>query len=390
MEALVVVGSKGSIWGLANLLSRAGFSVDWIAISPLMRSSRFVRSMSVMGSFEETLQFARDLICTRAKPYDWVIPGDDETAKALGEFDWPCERKPKLLTTSTAGGVSHIFSKIGLSQVLREGGVQTPPFEIAGSSAEAAMAAQRLGYPVLLKVDQSAGGVGVHQSFCAGDVSRLENLFAGGPLLIQKWIEGRELDLSAIYLNHELVHFSCARIESTLTRFGLSVVRTYYPLPLVSEQIFEELATLGHLLGANGFTNISCIEAADGSGRYFFEVDMRPNAWMDYSRFYGEDAAVRIRNWFLTGAVLTKEGAGNGKKAAPIVIPYFLRMNFQDLARNRHGVWKFIPLADGWVVLRLLAPIGMQGMAEMTRLIVPRKMRPAIRRALHAVGVKYD
>ena len=374
MEVLVVESSEGVLWGLPYLLVRAGFSVDWIGASPRMRLSRFIRSLCVRETFQQIVQVACDRICQQPKPYDWVIAGDDQCLKALSDFEWPDGATPRLLAAAPDGNVSHIYSKIGLSQTLRDAGVRIPPFEVAANCVEAVTAAHRLGYPVLLKVDSSAGGIGVRQCVCDDDVMGHEDLFSHGPLLVQKKIEGQELDLSAIFFERELVHFSYSRIEKTLSPFGLSVLRTYLPSPLVSNEVFTELAALGRALGANGFSNISCIDAADGSGRYYFEADLRPNVWADFSRFYGEDAAVRIRNWFVRRTTLTRENASTRRESAPILIPYFLRLEFRDLVMNRYKVWRFIPLADPLIVLSLLTPVFTLGVA---RALFPRKMRSA-------------
>lgn len=63
-------------------------------------------------------------------------------------------------------------------------------------------------------------------------------------------------------------------------KFGASSLRKYYQTSVVDKEIFLEVQQLGKALGADGFTNISCIQSVDGGGRYVIEADMRANAWI--------------------------------------------------------------------------------------------------------------
>lgn len=386
MDALVVGESTQILLPVPYMLYRAGFSVDLITTSWLLRCSRFARAVCKPGTFDEMVQTAYDRICGRAKPYDWVIPGDDKTLKALGALDWPAWARPRFLPADGERCDSHLFSKIGLSKLLSAGGIQTPAFRLAASCGDAVTAANLLGYPVFLKVDASSGGVGVHKCECDGDVRQHESLFAKERALVQKEIRGRELDLSAIYVESRLVHFAYSRVERALEHFGPSVLRTYYPLPLVDEQVFTELAALGRVLGADGFVTITCCEAEDGSGRYYFEADMRPNVWIDYPTYFGDDPAERIRKWFRSRECLTKESAGTRAVQAPITIPYFLRIQLWELIVNRYQAWKFIPFAEPVIVCYFLLFKCASGLAK---LFLPKKIRRGILTRLIGARIKF-
>lgn len=384
MEALIVGRAVSLMWSLPALLSRAGFTVDVIATSGLLRTSKFVRRVDRAASSEEMLRLAYERICGCAAPYDWVIACDDDTIRDLSRMDWPEECKPKHLPLATERH-SHIYSKIGLSQVLSAAGVKTPPFCVAANCGEAIVAANAMGYPVLVKADSGNGGEGVRECRNDLDIGKLEGIFAW-PMLVQRRIEGRELDLSAIYFERKLVHFAYSTIERTLPGFAPSVVRKYLPLPLVAKEIFDEQAALGEALDADGFVTISCIDAKDGSGRYYFEADMRTNVWMDFSRFYGEDAALRIREWFLSGATLHRDELGNAAGCVPVTMPYFQRMSLWELMLNRDEVWKFIPWTDTRVVLSVLCS---QLLMPVARTMAPSKLRQVVKRGMLAVGVPF-
>ena len=353
MEALVIARTTIPAWDILHLLSRAGFSVDIVTTSRYLGLSRFARTVHTVAS-EALASSAYEVVRIRNKPYDWVMATDDLTLRALAQLEWPSGMRLKFLPSTTPENLHHLCSKIGLSRVLSAGGIRTPPFRIARDHKEAIEAASAIGYPVMLKVDFSSGGEGVHACAEDADVVGLGHLFGEHPLLVQKKIEGTELDLSAIFFDGELVHFTYSTFERTLKRFGVSAVRTYYPLALVPGEIFTEVAALGNVLGASGFVNITCIKAADGT-RNYIEADMRPNAWADFSRFFGEDAAPRIRDWFGSRVRLTMaNAAGVGAGQVPLMIPYFLRLECWELLTNRYAVWQFIPFADARLVRRLL------------------------------------
>lgn len=387
MEACIVGTAPSLIWPLPFLLARAGFEVDAITTSSLLRASRFVRTVERAETLDAIVQLAYERICNRERPYDWVIAGDDATVWELSRLDWPAGVEPKYLPRARVGQVDHIYSKIGLSQALERGAVKTPRFRVAPNCAEAVSAAREFGYPVLIKTDSDSGGVGVYRCESDGDVGALAWRFGMGPMLVQEWIAGPELDLSAIFFDRKLVHFAYSEIEWTVpSSTALSAVRRYFPLPLVNDAVFEELAVLGRALNANGFVSIACIKAADGSGRYYFEADMRPNAWTDVSQFFGDDAAARIRGWFARGEALSKPNLEPAAECMPMRIPHFLRIARWELLVNRHSVWRFIPWSDTSVVLR---QIGSRMLMPVVRSLVPWRMRRAVKRGMLGAGIAF-
>lgn len=350
LRALLVSDSTAIAWSMPSLLHRAGFDVDAVATSSLLKHSRFVRHFRQLPSVGMLAQETQRLV--RDNTYDWVIATDDNMLAALADLAWHNDARPRHLPVWHEQTRRHICSKIGLSHALKENAVQTPPFAVAADCSEAVSAAGVLGYPVMLKVDRSAGGLGVFECRDDDDIIARGSVFANGPLLVQKKIEGVETDLSAIYLDGMLVHFANSIFERTNLRFGPSVVRTYRSVSGVSQSIFDELAQLGRGLHLGGFVNITCIDAADGSGRYYIEADMRPNVWFDFSRFCGDDAATRIRAWYASGTSLAPVHAG--AQAYTVMIPYFLRLRVWELLINRYRVWRFVPWHEPLLVGRLL------------------------------------
>ena len=124
--------------------------------------------------------------------------------------------------------------------------------------------------------------------------------------------------------------------------------------------MFDELTKLGRGLGAHGFTTISAIDADDGSGRYYFECDMRPKRLGGFFALLRggpgtENSPMVQRTEVLTKASATATADNSSEE---MTIPYFLRMRSLDLLRNRFGAWRFIPRADARLLRRLLLGEG--------------------------------
>jgi hypothetical protein len=384
VEALVVGVNDYMIWPLPRLLARAGFAVDSVEVSGVLRHSRFVRHAHRVNHIKNIPAFADDLNRKRPRPYDLVVIADDPTLTAFVEREQQGTQSG-LLPVIAGSSHAHLHSKIGLSRRLSECGVQTPRFGVARCRDEAATIAGALGYPVFVKRDAGSGGHGVYKCNDAGAIAAL-NVF-DQPVLIQKAIAGAEHRVSAAFFDAQLVHFDYADAVRSLANFGPTIVRTYYPSALVDPAVFGELGALARALGAHGFANISLIDAADGSGRYYFECDMRPNAWADFAPYFGEDPADRIRAWFAERTPLTREAAvATSNRKAPLTIPHFLRLSFFELATNYRGVWRYVPLEDAPLIRALLlGRIIDLFYRSGARDLVPEPVRRGLKRAYKAV-----
>ena len=198
---------------------------------------------------------------TKNNNYSLIVIGDDNTLKKILNSDLSAEEKVKLLPIQAIKNLDHVYSKIGLSKVFREFGINTPAFCIAKNKSELKKSVEFLGYPVLVKIDSSGGGFGVFECSSNVDVEVFLSKLHTYPVLIQKKIQDVELDLSGIYQNSELINFSYSRIERVNGKFGASVLKTYVKIAHLQKDIFDELNLLGKALGANGFVNIACIQS---------------------------------------------------------------------------------------------------------------------------------
>ena len=349
LKALLIGEGHSLFWNVPHLLARAGFQVDVLTLSHILKNSKFIHHCEIVPkgqSFE-------DVISQKTlSDYDWIILSHDAMLSSILHSNLSPSKKLELLPVLSEQNYSHLYSKIGLSQTLARHHIKTPPFDVVTSCAEAMVKADQLGYPVLLKKDASGGGSGIFECQSAHDFAKIPSNLFDKPMLIQKMMEGDEVDVSAIFLEGQLIHCHYAKVEGVIKKFGPSWLRRYTPLTSVDKNLFDELAAIGKALGAHGMSNISCLETKDG--RFYIEVDMRPNVWADVTRFFGDDPAPRIQKWFLHRETLAVPAQQNGTAAETILIPYFLRMRRRDLLLNRQRVWKYIPFEDTKLVTRLL------------------------------------
>lgn len=346
MNVLLIGRNLGLIWVLPQLFHRADFNVDVISSASLLNKSRFVRSFDLVPNYQSLIPYIANRL---EQNYDWVVITDDVTLKEVVHSSLSLEQKLKVLPVIKEENFAHIYSKIGLSKALFEAGISTPPFFEAHTILEARTAARELGYPILLKQDASGGGTGIHQCSCPTDFDRIDPHFFDQPVLVQKKVAGLEMDLSAIFLKGNLIHFSYSTVNRVIRNpFGPSAIRTYTPLSFVDPEIFNELSSIGKALGAHGFTNLGAIQS--GKRRYYFEADMRPNAWIDTPRYFELDPAIRMKR----GEPLKFPVPVLPNQPSKIIIPYFLRLTRFELLFNRYDVWKYIPREDPTLVFRVI------------------------------------
>lgn len=351
------------------ILKRADFDVDLIAFFGISARDSSFRSIYCINSIGQLAKILPKLL--RQSNYDLVVVGDDETLLDIHGSNLSAELKMRILPISSISGESHLYSKIGLSRLLQKSEITTPRFEVAKNEAELLSFAEKMGYPVIFKIDNSGGGGGVFQCNSLGEIFTHLRSYKY-PLLVQQFIEGDMLDLSAFYQNGQLIHFTYSRVEKTVHgSFGPSSVRSYQQLAIVNREVFEELQRLGMALSAHGFVNISVMHSIKDGKRYYFEADMRPNVWIDYGKYIGNDAAISISDYFTSGQTLNGPPVLNPQYPHNLLIPYILRLSFWDLLLNKYKCWDYI---EGWsqLFLQILDRIDGALIALSIRLIKPR------------------
>ena len=341
LKALLITSNIVSMMTIPDLLGRAGFKVDCVSLTRAKKHRHVVNNFIYVADVAELLEVASRKARER---YDLIVIGEDELLQTVLNSSLSDDLKLLLLPVLETEKFCHIYSKIGLSNVLQEYGVNTPEFRVANGRDDLKKLVGEIGYPVIVKIDSSSSGFGVYECSDNNDVDNLSGELKDYPVLIQKKIEGTQLDLSGFYQDGQLIHFSYSCPQRFFgNKFGVESVRNYSQLGSVEEIFFDDLMHLGMALGANGFANICCIRSVQDQKLYFIEADMRPNAWINFPRYFGDDPAIRISNYFTSGQVLKYPCKVNKRFPEKITLPFFFRLNLWEIISNRYGVWKYIP-----------------------------------------------
>ncbi len=329
---------------LPFLLTRAGFEIEAITGRPFVNYGVLI---SKQIELEKLSDLPAKLDEIDLNIYDLIVVFDDISLREIVKSNLSLAKKLQLLPVLTAENFQHLGSKIALSKVLTEAQVRTPEFLVAQGLEQVIAAAEKLQFPVMLKVDFSGGGDGTFECHNESDIRAISSCRFAAPLLVQKKITGPELDLSAFYQNSQLIHFGYSWFEKVISKFGPSSLRTYEQLGVSCDaELFSQMQQLGKALGANGFVNVSAIKSETDGKIYFFEADMRPNVWVDFTKIVGDDLALRMRNWFEKKAALQFPIAINCGFPSKILAAHFLRISFQQILFNYGNVWKSLSAED--------------------------------------------
>ncbi len=369
-----------------GLLTRAGFTVDVISTNTFFKKNRSIRDYFLAEQNDLLVKIASEKI---KKEYTLVVIADDPTLGKILNSNLSSEEKLALLPVISDKHFAHIFSKIGLSQAFKRSGLLTPDFRIANDTHELKNAVREMGHPVIIKLDSSSGGTGVFES--SGD-DRFDNLITSiktYPVLVQKKIKGIEVSMEAFYQNGRLIHFACSTQEKYKYKFGPTSVRRYVQLSQLEEEVFENLRLLGSALGANGFANISSIRSDLDQKLYFIEADMRPNLWVNHSRYFGDDPAKVIERYFFTRKTLKSPYPVNPGYPEQILLSHPLRLGLGDLILNRHQVWRHLPENFLYLMLRYRFWAWVtDAMAKRYKRLLPKPYRALVKK--HLSSIKYS
>lgn len=387
MNALIICNDTSLSWYLPYLLHRAGFAVDTISKTGLFTKSRFVSHTNLIPYQASVADHAIKLIKKNPNKYQWIVVCEDQLLLDILNTSTTDEIKLKILPVLSTKDFRHLFSKIGLAEVLSENGIKSPNYACARNVAEAIAISHKLNFPLLLKKNSSHGGQGIIECANQNDLEKASEFFKDGPALLQEKLSGDMVDLSAIYQQGNLIHYSHSYIVRCTGRFGPSVVRDYVLPQDTNQKIIRELQKIGNALGANGFVNISCVER-EGE-MYFFEADMRPNVWQDFTSYIHTDPAKNIRNWFQNNTCIKAEDySTTAKNTRHKRLPYFLRLKKTELLRNRYQCWSYIPLHDRKLVAYLLLNhLITRPIISFIQKFTTQKLRHTVRQKLANCGI---
>jgi predicted ATP-grasp superfamily ATP-dependent carboligase len=293
-----------------------------------------------------------ELVEKKGSEYEWIIPGDDIIIRLLNEKITSEALFYKILPLTKIENRELLGSKAGFSSLCTRYGIKTPKYLIYTPEMTAASIGAYMGYPFLMKVDKSEGGFGVF--LCENETSfpnQLAQVSNKENMVFQQFIQGYDINVEVLYRKGELMVYNYSRTLKIMGKFGVSTQRSFYS----NTAIEGELIKMGRDLGLNGFGNVVFMYSEPEKTHYLIEVDVRPNAWMYYGKFTGNDFSEAVRRILIDDLRLVRPGSTQSNKTIQINLykkDVYRCLVEKDLKGflgwmfNKDGCWKYIPFYD--------------------------------------------
>ena len=229
-----------------------------------------------------------------ARRFDWIVLGDGEILGAAVEQSgaW---RRGWFPIDGDNEAARLLVSKTAFARVMTRAALPIPRSE-ATTGAGAAAAAARIGYPVIVKPDQSSAGRGI---FRADNEQQLGALASEDmPVAIQEFVTGPVGSTAVLFVDGKpCCWMSSFKDEVHPKPFGPSSVRRYAFFPTIESQ----LERIGRELRLTGLCGLDWILPAGYDEPLFIELNGRPPPWLHLHRHFGVDFPGAIRA-MLSGA----------------------------------------------------------------------------------------
>ena len=366
-RVLVTDAARGSAISIIRSLGRRGIAVvaaDSDPRAPGLKS-RYAEAGLVYPrpADDPEATVAALLSAARTQAVDLIIPVTDDVilplTQARERFDGVCElalAEPDALATAS--------DKLATLELARRLGIPTPRTALVTTAAEAAQAAEGLGWPVVLKPRVSRGYAdGAVAAYNVEYADRPETLveqmrrFEGRcPVLLQQYYAGEGQGIEVLsHSGRPLAAFQHRRLREVPTTGGASSFRESVPL---------DPTLLGHslrLLEELSWTGLAMVEFKVGAdGPQLMEVNGRIWGSLPLAVKSGMDFPGRLADLYLSGPP-------NGRTSLDTTYRLGVRSRNLDLevlwivaALRKRRPYPFLPSPsrrDGLrVALRLLRP----------------------------------
>ncbi len=256
------------------------------------------------------------------KPIGVVVAFGGQTAIKLTKF--LDEKGIKILGTS-AEGIDLAEDRARFDALLEKFGIFRPKGQGVVTLEEALLAAERLGYPVLLRPSYVIGGQNMIIAKTKKDVEKYMNrILSGGienPVLVDKYMPGIELEVDVISDGKDvLIPGIMEHIERAGVHSGDSIA-VYPPYNLTdkfTEKIVKCSTDLALALGTQGLVNIQYLIYENEL--YVIEVNPRASRTVPYISKVTDVPMVDIASAVMLGTPLKDLGYGVGLAKIP---PYY-------------------------------------------------------------------
>lgn len=253
-------------------------------------------------------------IINKEKPDGVILQFGGQTAIKLARF-----LKEKNIATygTTSDQIDLAEDREQFDSLLEKLNIQRPKGKAVWSLEEGIAEAQKLGYPVLVRPSFVLGGQGMEITYSEEEITHyLSDAFAKdskNPILIDKYLMGRELEVDAISDGEDiLIPGIMEHLERAGVHSGDSI--TMFPSKNVSDKIKQDIldytAKLARGIGIRGMINIQFISYNEEL--YVIEVNPRASRTVPYISKVSNVPIVAIATRVMLGEKLSEIGYGTG------------------------------------------------------------------------------
>ena len=283
-----------SLMELPAVFKNAGCIVDVFAIKNAWALKNSFHDKWIESVEDETIFLNQlfEYVQKSGDEYNWIIPGDDIILRLLNDKIQDEQLFYKFLPLTKIENRELLGSKAGFSILCQKYNIKTPKYKIYDKTESIQSISSYMGYPLMMKVDKSEAGIGVFK--CNSEEELLNNfsqIAVKDNIVFQQFIEGYDINMEVLYKDGELMVYSYAKILKILGKYGLSTQRLFCK----NTDIREQLVQVGRSFGLNGFASVAFMYNELDKQHYLFEVDIRPNSWLYYGKFTGNDFGEGIK-----------------------------------------------------------------------------------------------
>ncbi len=194
---VLLVTSRGnfhSVSRLPRLFGRAGFEVSVLTCEQsAVLCSRFTRRSEVIdGGVTGLADYLEERLDDLTERHDWILPCDEPLLVELAGRPGTDRLSERLPFLPNRRDLQLLLSNIEWLTVARAAGLPVAEFEVCQGLTAAAVVAERLGYPVILKKDFSMAGCGVR---LIRNEAELDAWYGGAiyppRVIVQRYVRGR-------------------------------------------------------------------------------------------------------------------------------------------------------------------------------------------------------
>ncbi len=248
------------------------------------------------------------------KPYGVVITFGGQTAIKLCSY---LDKKGIRILGTPADSVDLAEDRERFDELLEKFGIARPKGLTVMSKEDAVKAAEKLGYPVLLRPSYVIGGQNMTIAFTQNDIERYMDVILAqkieNPVLCDKYLMGTELEVDAISDGIDvLIPGIMQHIERAGVHSGDSIA--VYPPYNLSDAMLKKVVDISTKLAISlktkGLINIQYL--IYHNELYVIEVNPRASRTIPYISKVTGVPMVDLATKILTGAKLKKLGYGTG------------------------------------------------------------------------------